>query len=229
MWLSQKNPDIALPVQTIRHQLAYLYADSFFRSLYTYLKMKIIPFEQFSQFLPKRGVILEVGCGYGYVANYLSLESSDRIVIGNDPAKDRIEVAQMTVRDRKNIQFFTKDCRELGINNLDGVVIADVLHHVPFSEQKKILADVYTRLKSGGSLVMRETDIRIGLRYLLFNYLSEYLLYIGKEKLNFRKAKDWREILESIGFQVNQVIPNSPFFPYITALFICIKTEGPRK
>ncbi|MFQ5902855.1 MAG: class I SAM-dependent methyltransferase [Candidatus Binatia bacterium] len=190
--------------------------------------MKIIPFEQFSQFLPKRGVVLEVGCGYGYVANYLSLESSDRVVIGNDPAKDRIEAAQQTVRDRKNIQFFAQDCRELEINNLDGVVIADVLHHVPFPEQKRILADVYTRLKPGGSLVMRETDIRISLRYFLFNYLLEYLLYFGSEKLNFRKAKEWREILESLGFQVHQIIPNSPFFPYITVLFVCSKTNGPR-
>lgn len=212
-------------MQAIRHQLAELYAASGFMRVYTHLKMKIIPFEQFSEFLPKRGLVLEVGCGYGYLANYLSLESPDRLVVGNDPAEDRIKVAEQTVRGRQNIKFFAQDCRELKINNLDGAVIADVLHHVPFSEQGRILADVYKKLKPGGSFVMRETDIKVSLRYLFFNYLLEYLLYLGKEKLNFRRANEWREILESLGFQVHQIIPNSPFFPYITALFVCSKGD----
>lgn len=209
--------------RVVRRQLAALYRGSLFERAYTYLKMAIIPFEQFAGFLPRRGTFLEVGCGYGYLANYLSLECPERFVIGNDIAADRIEVAGRTVGSRTNIQFVARDCRELSVSDLAGAVIADVLHHAPFAEQPKILADVYRRLRPGGAFVMRETDIKPSLRYYLFNYLSECVLYAAVEKLNFRRAREWRQILESVGFEVQQIIPNSPFFPYVTALFVCQK------
>ena len=107
--------------------------------------------------------------------------------------------------------------------DLDGIVFADVLHHVPYEEQAKILEDVYRKLKPGGVLVMRETDIKFRLRYFIFNYWLEWILYYGVEKLNFRKSAEWQRILEPIGVSVQHIIPNSRFFPYITALFVCTK------
>ena len=73
----------------VRRELAALYRGSLFERVYTALKMTIIPFEQLSGFLPRRGTLLEVGCGYGYVANYLSLECPERVVIGIDGNLDR--------------------------------------------------------------------------------------------------------------------------------------------
>lgn len=211
---------------SLRRQVAQLYGGSPVARLYASLKIRIIPFEQFAQFLPRRGVVLEVGCGYGYLANYLSLEGPERLVVANDPAAGRIEVAQRTIGARTNIRFVAADCRELELHEVDGTVIADVLHHVPFAEQGPILADVYKKLKPGGVLVMRETDIKNSLRYLLFNYLLEWLLYLGQEKLKFRPSKEWRRILEGVGFEVRRIIPNPPLFPYITALFVCAKPAG---
>ena len=105
----------------------------------------------------------------------------------------------------------------------DGVVITDVLHHVPYVQQAPILEDVYRKLKPGGVLVIRETDIKFRLRYFIFNYALEWLLYLGVEKLKFRKAAEWRRMLEAVGFSVEQSIPNPRFFPYITVLFVCSK------
>lgn len=192
---------------------------------YTALKLSILPFEQFAEYLPKEGRILEVGSGYGYVSNYLSLENPSRRVIGNDPAQDRTALAQRTVGMRENIQFVSTDCREIADGGFDGVVIADVLHHVPYAQQAAILEDVYRKLKPGGRLVIRETDIKFRLRYFIFNYALEWLLYLGVEKLKFRKAAEWRRMLEEIGFTVEQSIPNPRFFPYITVLFVCSKRQ----
>lgn len=210
-------------MRELRRRLAQLYGGSPLDRVYTSLKMSIIPFEQFSRYLPKDGAILEVGCGYGYVSNYLSLESTDRSVVGVDVAEDRVGVAQQTIGNRRNVEFLAKDCRDIPKDGFDAVVIADVLHHVPYPEQTKILADVYEKLKFEGVLVMRETDKKIRLRYFLFNYLLEWVLYLHAEKLNFRTAGEWKEILESVGFEVRDVIPNPLFFPYITALFVCAK------
>ena len=207
----------------LRQRLSGLYAGSMLQRGYTALKLSIIPFEQFSQYLPKHGRILEVGSGYGYVSNYLSLESPDRDVVGNDPALDRTELARGTIGNRTNINFVSTDCREMADGDFDGVVIADVLHHVPYAQQASILEDVYRKLKPGGRLVIRETDIKFRLRYFLFNYALEWVLYLGVEKLKFRKAVEWRRILEDIGFSVHHAIPNPRFFPYITVLFVCSK------
>lgn len=214
----------------LRTRLSRLYSGSALQRGYTALKLLIIPFEQFAQFLPKEGRILEVGCGYGYVSNYLSLENPDRRVVGNDPARDRIKVAQSTVGDRMNIEFLTGDCRDMAESEFDGVVIADVLHHVPYAQQASILEDVFRKLKPGGVLVIRETDPKFRLRYFIFNYLLEWVLYFGTEKLNFRKVDEWRRIMEPIGFSIQQIIPNPRFFPYITVLFVCEKRQdGPRE
>ena len=210
-------------MSVVRERLADVYSVSMLQRIYTSLKMMIIPFEQFAQFLPNDGVVLEVGCGYGYVLNYLSLENPTRQVVGNDPALDRVDVAQGTIGDRQNIRFVAGDCRHMPEEDFDGIVIADVLHHVPYEEQAKILEDVYRKLKPGGVLVMRETDIKFRLRYFIFIYWLEMILYYGVEKLNFRKSAEWQRILEPIGFSVQHIIPNSRFFPYITALFVCTK------
>ena len=213
----------------LRQRLSSLYTGSMLQKGYTALKLSIIPFEQFSQYLPKEGRILEVGSGYGYVSNYLSLENPNRQVVGNDPALDRTELAKSTIGNRTNIDFVSTDCREMADGGFDGVVIADVLHHVAYAQQANILEDVYRKLKPGGALVIRETDVKFRLRYFVFNYALEWVLYMGVEKLKFRKVGEWRRMLEGIGFTVQYAVPNPRFFPYMTVLFVCSKgPEAPR-
>lgn len=213
----------------LRQRLSSLYSGSALQKGYTALKLSIIPFEQFSHYLPKEGRILEVGSGYGYVSNYLSLENPNRKVIGNDPAHDRTALAKSTIGSRTNIEFVSTDCREIVDGGFDGVVIADVLHHVPYAQQANILEDVYRKLKPGGVLVIRETDIKFRLRYFIFNYALEWVLYLGTEKLKFRRADAWRRMLEAVGFTVQHTIPNPRFFPYITVLFVCSKHQEARR
>lgn len=207
----------------LRQRLSSLYAGSMLQRAYTALKLSIIPFEQFSQYLPQEGRILEVGSGYGYVSNYLSLENPNRYVIGNDPATDRTALARGTIGTRTNIDFVSTDCREMPDGDFDGVVIADVLHHVPYAQQANILEDVYRKLKPGGKLVIRETDVKFRLRYFVFNYALEWVLYMGVEKLKFRRVREWRRMLDESGFTVHHAIPNPRFFPYMTVLFVCSK------
>ena len=211
---------------SLRKQLRALYRGTPLPQLYTLLKLSIIPFEEFSRYLPQEGRILEIGCGYGYVSNYLSLERGRRAVIGNDPAADRVRVAQQTIGDRRNIEFVAADSRDLPVAPLDGAVIADVLHHVPYADQEHILRDLHRKLKPGGVLVIRETDKKFRLRYLLFNCLLEWVLYPRVEKLRFRSAAEWVRLLQGVGYTVQKAIPNRPLSLYLTVTFVCV-TPGP--
>ncbi len=210
----------------LRRQVAALYPGTLWARLYTVLKFSLIPFEQFSRHIPRQGRILDLGCGYGYLANYLSLEAPQRLVLGIDVDTGRVRAAQQTIGQRSNIQFLLSDSRQLPSEaTFDGAVIADVLHHVPYTEQQPILADLYDRLTPGGVLVMRETDQQRRVRYFLFNWLLEWVLYAGKEKLRFRSAGEWREMLEQVGYTVQQVIPQPAWSAYITATVVCVKPE----
>ena len=207
----------------LRAELAALYRGTTLPGWYVRLKFCILHLEEYAAAVPTTGKILDVGCGYGFLANYLSLESPGRQVVGHDVAPGRIAVAQATVQGRANIQFILADVRGLPERSFDAVVVMDTLHHVPYAEQAPILADLYAKLKPGGVLLMRETDKKFAVRYLLFHVLLETLLYIGQEKKRFRSAGDWTQMLTSIGYRVREIRPNRPWSPYLTALFVCTK------
>jgi 2-polyprenyl-3-methyl-5-hydroxy-6-metoxy-1,4-benzoquinol methylase len=200
-----------------------LYSASWGARVYTWLKLLILPLREATEHLPRRGLILDMGCGFGYVANYLSLDAPERVVIANDPDVSRIEAARRTVGGRPNIEFHAIDSRELARADFDGVNVTDVLHHVPYDQQQALIDDVYRKLKPGGTLVIRETDRRPALRYYLFNVALETLLYLGQEKTRFRPRRQWAEMLERAGFRIEQASVNAWWFPYTTCSFVCRK------
>ena len=183
----------------------------------------ILPLQDVSEHLPLRGLILDMGCGYGFVSNYLSLHSGDRMIVANDPEVPRIDIAKRTVGSRTNIEFLAVDSREITRADFDGVCVTDVLHHVPYDQQQALVNDIYSKLKPGGVLVIRETDKRIALRYYIFNCALEWLLYIGKEKMRFRHRDEWAGMFKRAGFEIDRVIFNSRWFPYTTCLVLCRK------
>ncbi len=185
------------------------------------LKMRIIPLEEFSQDMPCRGTIVDVGCGYGYITNYLSLDSSDRMVIGIDPSHERIEFCQKTVGRRGNIKFIAEDIQQVNIPSADGVIMADVLHHIPYSQHRQVLDKIHAILKKDGTFLMRETKKAGNIRYVLFNYLMECVLYPRSEKLNFRSDSEWIDTLEKSGFRIIRTISNQGSFPYMCTSFVC--------
>jgi 2-polyprenyl-3-methyl-5-hydroxy-6-metoxy-1,4-benzoquinol methylase len=200
-----------------------MYASSTAARLYTMLKMWILPLQDAAEELPKQGLILDMGCGYGFMTNYLSLESPDRAIIANDPAANRIAIAQRTVGARTNVQFLAIDSRQIDRSDFDGICVVDVLHHVPYADQQALIDDVYAKLKPGGRLVIRETDKRFAIRYFLFNCALEWLLYIGQVHSRFRPTAEWVQMFERAGFAIERMTPNPRWFPYTTCLFVCRK------
>ena len=210
-------------MNSLRVELIRLYPSSPLERLYLFLKMRIIPFEEFSAIMPRTGLIVDVGCGYGYIANYLALASSDRTVVGLDPNTKRLELCERTVGNRTNVRFAADDIRKCDLFPADGVLMADVLHHVPYAEQEEVLRGIHRVMRAGGIFLMRETRMSFSIRYFLFNYCLELLLYPMTEKLKFRKDHEWTHLLETVGFRIVRIIPNQGSFPYVCSSFICQK------
>lgn len=209
--------------RSIRRQLAALYRSCWRQRLYTELKFLILPFEQFSRYLPRTGALLEVGSGYGFVSNYLSLERPSQRIVGHDPALARVLDARVTVGERTNLTFLSGECKQFADGEFAGVVMIDVLHHAPYADQAQIVADVYDKLKPGGVLVVRETRKRWSVRYLLLNYWLEEILYCGRERSNFRKVGAWVRMLHRAGFLIGEVLYERWYDPYLWVTFICTR------
>ena len=50
--------------------------------IYFKLRPLIIPFDIIEKHVPKKGTIVDLGCGFGIFANFLAIQSDDRKVIG---------------------------------------------------------------------------------------------------------------------------------------------------
>src|SRR5579872_7082734 len=96
-----------MPSNAAKH-IRSLYAEqSLAVRLYVGLRLSLglLPAESINAHLPADGIIADVGCGYGVLANTLALVDARREVIGIDAHRARIDVARSTVGKRKNIRF----------------------------------------------------------------------------------------------------------------------------
>jgi 2-polyprenyl-3-methyl-5-hydroxy-6-metoxy-1,4-benzoquinol methylase len=94
--------------------------------------------------------LLDFGCGIGNLTGLLA-ESFSR-VHGYDPSSKSVEIAAK----RAGRATFHADLGEVPRSHFGGVVLANVLHHVPRRERKELVHDAVERLAPGGRLILFE-------------------------------------------------------------------------
>lgn len=193
--------------------------------LYLKLRWQLCPFEEIEKYVPQSGKIYDLGCGVGILSNLLAFKSPDREIIGVDLSLKRIKVADLSVGDRKNIRFFREDVKDFDLELCDGVVMTDFLHHVFPVVAERILKLIYKKLNPKGKLVIQEVDKFPRWKYLI-TFSIDRFLNLGKP-LYYRLAKDWKEMLQKIGFKV-EIIPAHQGLFLSDVLLICTKNENNR-
>ena len=189
-------------------------------ALYVRLRWRLCPFEAIEKYVPKEGPIIDIGCGYGLLANFLVLKSAKRDVTGTDLSPGRISAAQETTRNRKRICFKLVNVLDLRLGEYSTMVMSDFLHHIDYQAQEELLTRCYQKLPQGGLLVIEEVDNRPLCKYW-FNTIVDRILNIG-EGIFFRNQREFRELLERIGFKVS-IKKAHKGLPLSDILFICRK------
>ena len=189
-------------------------------AFYTYVRWRLCPFVDMERYVPKKGIILDVGCGYGMMANYLTVTSPERTVLGVDLSTNRINIAKKTIGNRKNIGFEKINVKELKMKQCDAIVMSDFLHHLDYGTQDELLSVCYEKLSPGGLLVFEEVDDRPLFKYWGV-YLVDVILNIG-QRICFRNRKNYTRILEKIGFDV-RVENAHKDIPWSDVIYICKK------
>jgi len=195
-----------------------LYVDQdLYTRFYARIRSIFLNAEAYSHYLPNKGTIIDVGCGYGLLLNYLTLTCPSCSFVGIDLNRRRIDVASKTIKKRNNITFLLGDARYLNLPDCRAVLMVDFLHHIDFKDQTAILKRTYSNLNRGCVLIIAELDPTS--EPLKTGFIVDYILYRAKSR--FRTPSEWNRLLKSIGFRVKTVKKHIPLFARV--LYVCYK------
>jgi 1-acyl-sn-glycerol-3-phosphate acyltransferase len=115
-------------------------------------------FRQLYELLPKQGRIVDLGCGYGYMDYMLAYGPNEREIIGIDYDGEKVEVANHCYAKDERLSFRCADVLNDNLPASDAFVLFDLLHYLPYEEQKTLLQSCIERLNEGGTIVIRDGD-----------------------------------------------------------------------
>ena len=182
-----------------------------------------MPHKKIDEIVPSVGTIVDIGCGNGALAHYLSLRSPKRVLKGIDLSKNRITIALNSVKKKKNIEFIYGDATTSKLPRVDCYLIVDVLHHIPFQGQEKLIKFIAKSLKNNSILVVKEVDTSNKVFYF-FSHLIEKLLY-PKEHIYARSAREWIRLFKSLRLSFN-LKSGASYFPDSTKIFVLSKKSN---
>jgi uncharacterized protein (DUF2062 family)/trans-aconitate methyltransferase len=171
-------------------------------------------------FLPSEGRLLDLGCGRGILLALL-LTAREQQEKGEYPEgwtpppildlhgiegrpKDA-EAARHALGEHATIE--TADLREATFHPSEAVLLLDVLHYLPASGQKDLLARVARTLTPGGVLLIRDADAAAGARFTATRLQERFMALARrhwKQRFHYRSAAEWRNLLEGLGLETDE-------------------------
>jgi ubiquinone/menaquinone biosynthesis C-methylase UbiE len=99
--------------------------------------------------------VLEIGCGVGTVASYLS-DKYEMNIVATDADLEQIELAKRHYREHENLQFVVADATNLPFENaeFEMVMSLNVFHHI--KNWRRVLSEVNRLLKPNGYFVFHD-------------------------------------------------------------------------
>lgn len=184
------------------------------QGLYTLLRLIMVPFSKIEKLIPKEGRILDLGCGNGLFANYMNLTSDKRTIVGIDLNKNRVQAAQETLNGNSQMEFDFGDVNDVNLDDIQIMTLIDLLHHMPYHEQEKLLNSIYDNLNDGGIVIVKDLKKDPSWKYIV-HYIQDTISYKGS-RLYFRSQEDMTAMLRKIGFIVEKHdIDDGSIYPHV--------------
>lgn len=227
-YFKEEYARLAMEVETpeyFAHTLitSYLYKGPI---LEWYLRIKIRlekNYKSFHMHLPSKGLILDLGCGYGFLCYMLQYLSNERTIIGVDYDEEKIETATSNYLITNRLQFHCADVTTFVLEKYDGIVISDVLHYLLPDAQEGLLRRCFEALNPGGKLIIRDGNTDLNERHWgtkLTEFFSVKLLGFNKSRnpLNFVSGEWIKKMASSYGLK-GEVLDEGKFTSNVIFVF----------
>ncbi|NQT22035.1 MAG: class I SAM-dependent methyltransferase [Candidatus Omnitrophica bacterium] len=163
-------------------------------------RFAIAPFLEIEESIKERkGIVYDLGCGFGMLSNLLSFVDPIVKIVGIDADADKIRIAKLT--ERRNLDFVKTSILEFDYADANTFVMMDVLHHLPFEDQDLMLKKIHNALGPKGKLYIADVDTRPLLKY----GVSRLADFISGSKTYHRKLDDIVLLLEHHGYNIGNV------------------------
>lgn len=155
--------------------------------------------------------ILELGCGEGAVIQRLVREYPKAHITGIDITP---RVGRLFQGDSSRVTFKQQAIQEFAPENIasfDMLIIADIMHHIPWELHKDVLENAGRVLKPGGFLIFKDWERRTNLIHALC-YFSDR--FITGDHIRYKSAAELRDLLRDV-FGANCIKAESRIQPQI--------------
>ncbi len=236
-WLAERNSrrlKIVNPTPAqMRRAVSRLYRfQGPYVSQFAYWKMKTDPlFRAVENAVPACGEILDLGCGYGLAAHWLTMFTPDRRVRGVDFDAKKIRAALVTARANSQVSFERRDILEWPeFPACDCALLCDVLHYFPHELKAEVLRKVFQAMLPGGILIIRDAmaDENSGHRAVARS--EKWAVGLGQNRtrhgLHFEDEKTHFALLREAGFTKVEIRAESGLGS--NRLLVAVKEEASR-
>ena len=159
--------------------------------------------EEIEQYLPTSGRILDIGCGFGLFSLYFASLEPRRRFLGIDLDARRIQYAQDSAKrlGLPNVEYRVGNAVDWDTDEkFDAIYIVDLLHHMPFRDVPEFLARLRSRLRDGGTLIVKEVENRP--RWKMWFTLAVDRAMVGLEPIRYWPPGELIDVLRHLGFDV---------------------------
>jgi 2-polyprenyl-3-methyl-5-hydroxy-6-metoxy-1,4-benzoquinol methylase len=182
------------------------------------------------RFVPRKGFIVDLGCGHGLFACLLREASETRRVLGIDLDPGKIEIARVAIEDTQWLRFEVGNIVADPPPKCDAITIVDVLYLLPFEDQERVLRNAASALGEGGPLVVKAQERRVDPRYAV-TYAQEVLTVSvlgktrgGRERFFFPTREEAIAMFGRAGFVVE--VEEMPRRPYTDVVYLARKAPA---
>ncbi|MCX6306872.1 MAG: 1-acyl-sn-glycerol-3-phosphate acyltransferase [Bacteroidetes bacterium] len=174
-----------------------------------YMKVKLRmekDYQLFDILVPKEGVIIDAGCGYGFMDYMLAYLAPHRDIVAFDYDESKVEVAQNGFDKPANLRFVHASLEGFQPVPANCIIFSDVLHYLGEQERNRIFARYAAGVLPGGMIIVRDGDNHHGNRHAMTRFtefLSTRIFKFNKtaHKLAFFSAEELMKLGKDLGFE----------------------------
>lgn len=189
-------------------------------TVFTHIRFFTAPYVQLEKLIPPKGLIIDLGCGYGIFSNFLGLTGPKREILGIEFDGGKIDLADRGV---ENVKFLRADITKIKVKKAKAILLVHVLHHLnSFEEQERLIKKCGAKLKKDGQVFIVEVDQQPKWKYLL-GWLADHLLYCGN-KIYYRFPHQYLSLFTKLGFRV-KIIRADKDKPFAHLIYVLRKND----